>query len=169
VKRVNAGTRGNFMARTQQSLAICVGVAVLTSAYAACAASPAIIAAVAARKSNYKEMGGDFKTISDEIKTGAPDMGTVRPAARDLVTRAGGQLKYFPKGSGTESGEKTHAKPEIWTDQVTFVKLQNDMLGAARTLQAAADGGNLAAMTSARTALGGACKACHEKFRESDT
>jgi cytochrome c556 len=147
---------------------VSVGLAALGSACAAYAASPAIIAAINARKSNYKEIGGAFKTINDEIKTGSPDLATVRPLARDLVARASGQLKYFPKGSGPGSGEKTRAKAAIWTDQATFVKLHNNMLGSARALQAATDKGDVAAMASARTALGGACKACHDKFRESD-
>ena len=156
------------MARFTKTIGLCASIAMLASACAAYAATPAIVAAITARKANYKEIGGDFKTISDEIKTGAPDLATVRPAAKDLVTRAAGQLKYFPKGSGPESGEKTRAKAEIWTDQATFAKLQNDMVGAAGKLQAATVSGDLAGLTAARTALGGACKACHEKFRESD-
>ena len=145
-----------------------LGLAALAGACAAYAASPAIVAAINARKANYKEIGGAFKTINDEIKTGSPDLATVRPLARDLLTRASGQLKYFPKGSGPESGEKTRAKAAIWADQSTFVRLHNEMLGAARALQAATVSGDVAAMTSARTTLGGACKACHDKFRESD-
>lgn len=150
------------------TVALGVAVVILSGGYAAYAASPAATSAVAARKANYKEIGGAFKTINDEIKTGAPDLATIRPLARDIVTRASGQLKYFPKGSGPESGVKTRAKANIWTDQATFVKNHNDMLGAAKALQAATLTGDLAAMTTARTALGGTCKSCHDKFRESD-
>jgi len=156
------------MAGLKRAVGIGAGIAALASACAAYAASPAIVAAIHARKANYKEIGGAFKTINDEIKTGSPDLATIRPLARDLLTRASGQLKYFPKGSGPVSGEKTRAKAAIWADQATFVKLHNDMLGAARLLQAATVSGDVAAMTSARTALGGACKSCHDKFRESD-
>jgi len=146
----------------------CLTATLLGSCYVAYAASPTAAAAIAARKANYKEIGGAFKTINDELKTGAPDLATIRPLAREIVTRASDQLKYFPKGSGPESGEKTRAKPAIWTDQATFVKAHNDMLGAARALQAATMTGDVAAMTSARATLGGTCKACHEKFRESE-
>lgn len=145
---------------------LCVAVAILGS-NCANAASPAA-AAIAARKANYKEIGGAFKTIGDEIKTGAPDLATIRPLARDIVTRASAQMRYFPKGSGPEAGEKTRAKPVIWTDQAAFVKSHNDMLAAAKGLQAATMAGDVAAMTSARATLGGTCKACHDKFRESD-
>lgn len=157
----------NMKCVQRKSIAVGIAVAVLGSS-CAYAASPAVIAAITARKANYKEIGGAFKTINDEIKTGAPDLATIRPLARDLLSRASGQLKFFPKGSGPESGEKTRAKAAIWADQATFVKLHNDMLGAARALQAATVSGDVAAMTSARTALGGACKACHDKFRESE-
>lgn len=145
-----------------------VAIAILSGGYAAYAASPAATSAIAARKANYKEIGGAFKTINDEIKTGAPDLATIRPLAREIVTRASNQLKYFPKGSGPESGVRTRAKAIIWGDQAAFVKTHNDMLGAARALQTATMSGDLAAMTSARTALGGTCKSCHDKFRESD-
>ncbi len=135
------------------------------AAYSAYAASPAATNAVNARKANYKEIGGAFKTINDEIKSGAPDMNTVRPLARDVASRSALQLKNFPRGSGPESGLKTRAKAEIWKDSATFTKLQNDMVGAANQLAAAAAKGDVAAMTSARNTLGGTCKSCHDRFR----
>jgi cytochrome c556 len=76
--------------------------------------------------------------------------------------------KHFPKGSGPQAGLKTRAKASVWTDQASFVKLQNDMIAAANGLNAAAIKGDVAALTAARTTLGGTCKSCHDKFRESD-
>lgn len=140
-------------------MALCAG------SYAAYAASPAATNAVNARKANYKEIGGAFKTINDELKSGAPDMNTVRPLARDIATRSALQLKNFPRGSGPESGVKTRAKAEIWTDNATFVKLQNDMVSSANLLSAAAIKGDVNGMSSARTALGATCKSCHDRFR----
>ena len=143
-----------------------VGLVLITSSVAAAAAAPVITTAIAARKANYKEIGGAFKTINDEIKSGAPDMNTVRPLARDIATRAALQLKYFPKGSGPESGIRTRAKAAIWKDLAGFTKLQKDMVTAANALNGAAAAGNVAAMTAARTALGATCKSCHDRFRE---
>ena len=143
-----------------------VGLGLITSSVAVAAVAPAITAAISARKANYKEIGGAFKTINDEIKSGAPDMNTVRPLARDIAARAALQLKYFPKGSGPESDVKTRAKAAIWKDLAGFTKLQNDMVTAANSLNGAASAGNVAAMTSARTALGATCKSCHDRFRE---
>ncbi|QGP81120.1 c-type cytochrome [Sphingobium sp. CAP-1] len=145
-----------------------LSLAFLAGSYAAWAASPVATAAVNARKANYKEIGGAFKTINDELKSGAPDMNSVRPLARDIATRSALQLKYFPKGSGPESGLKTRAKAAIWSDNAAFVKLQNDMVSASKALNAAAESGNGSALASARTTLGGLCKSCHDRFREAD-
>ena len=137
----------------------------MVASYTAYAASPAITNAVKARQASYKEIGGGFKAINDELKSGSPDMNSVRPLARDLASRAALLPKYFPRGSGPESGVKTRAKAEIWKDNAAFAKLQNDMISATRALDAAAASGNTAALGSARSTLGGLCKSCHDRFR----
>lgn len=142
--------------------------AFLLTSVAATAASPAIVSAIAARKANYKEIGGAFKTINDEIKSGSPDMNTIKPLARDIATRSALQLKHFPKGSGPESKQKTRAKALIWKEFAAFSKLQKDMVTAANALNTAAASGNVGAMTTARNALGGTCKSCHDRYREED-
>ena len=138
---------------------------VLAASYAAYTATPAVTNAIKARQASYKEIGGAFKSINDELKSGSPDMNSVRPLARDIATRAALLPKYFPKGSGPESGIKTRAKTEIWKDNAAFVKLQGDMITAAKALDAAAASGNVAGLGAARTSLGGTCKSCHDRFR----
>lgn len=140
----------------------------LGGATIAYAASPAVVSAIHARQANFKEIGGDFKTVNDELRSGSPIMSTVRSAAHDLSTRAAGQAKYFVRGSGPESGEKTHALPAIWSDAAGFAKLNGDFVRAAAALDAAAQKGDVAALASARTALGAVCKACHTKYRAQD-
>jgi cytochrome c556 len=129
-----------------------LALSLLAAVQIASAAAPTISAAIAARKANFKEIGGAFKTINDEIKSGAPDVNTVRPLARDIASRSALQLKNFPRGSGPESGVKTRAKAAIWSDQAGFNKLQNDMVASAST----------------RAALGATCKNCHDRFREEE-
>ena len=145
---------------------------VLVGLSAACsvavyAASPAVTNAVRSRQANFKEIGGAFKSINDELKTGAPDINTVRPLARDLANRTALLPRLFPKGSGVESGLRTRAKAEIWRDGATFARLQGDMITAARALDAAAASGNIADLNVARARLGSTCKSCHDDFRES--
>jgi len=136
---------------------------------AATAAAPAPAEAIATRKANFKEIGGAFKSINDEIKSGAPNMNTVRPLARDMAARAAAALKYFPSNSGPDSGLKTRAKASIWANQADFVKLQNNLIDAANALNEAATSGDVAQLTAARNTAGQACKACHDKYREPDT
>mgnify|MGYP001584975876 CR=1 FL=1 len=140
-------------------------IAGLATSVAVYAASPAVTTAVSSRQASYKEIGGAFKSINDEIKSGRPDMNSVRPLARDIAARAALLPRFFPRGSGPESGLKTRAKAEIWQDNATFVRLQGDMINAARALDAAATSGNAAALASARATLGGVCKSCHDRFR----
>jgi cytochrome c556 len=137
----------------------------MLASYAAYAASPAVTDAVKARQASLKEIGGAFKNINDELKSGSPDMNSVKPLARDIAARTALLPKYFPKGSGPESGLKTRAKPDIWKDNAAFVKLQGDMTSAARALDAAAASGNVAGLTAARNSLGATCKSCHDRFR----
>lgn len=147
-----------------------LGLACLTLVTAVIAA-PAVgqqqsgAAAAAARKANYKEIGGAFKTINDELRGGSPDMNSLRPAARDIAQRAQITLRQFPRNSAPGAGIKTRAKPEIWSSQAAFVKIQNDMVAAAKALDAAAAGNNISAMKSARDTLGATCKSCHDRFR----
>jgi cytochrome c556 len=135
---------------------------------AAQAATPDIAAAVKARKANYKEIGGAFKTISDEVKTGSPDLATIRPLARDLANRANGQLKWFPRGSGPQSGEKTRAKAAVWTDAAGFTKAHSRFTAAAAKLNLAIASGDVGQITQAQKALGATCRDCHDRYREAD-
>jgi cytochrome c556 len=147
-----------------KAVAACVAIGLGTCG--AFAAGPDIAGVIKARKGNYKEIGGAFKSINDELKTGAPDMNSLRPIARDLASRAAFSLKHFPKGSGPESKQPTRAKAAIWSNQGEFNAIQQQMVEAAKALNAAAAAGNLAGMQSARTKLGATCKSCHDKFRE---
>ena len=137
----------------------------MLASYAAYAAAPAITSVVKARQASYKEIGGAFKRINDELKSGAPDMNSVKPLARDIAGRAALLPKYFPKGSGPESGLKTRAKPDIGKDNAAFVKLQGDMITAAPSSARAAASGNVAGLGAARNTLGSTCKSCHDRFR----
>ena len=134
----------------------------------ASSATPEIVAAVEARKVNYKEIGGAFKTITDEIKTGAPDLNTIGPMAQEIRTRALDQLKYFPAGSGVESGEKTRGKAEIWSNFDDFTASHEKFVSAAERLAAAVQGGDLTGLSTLHSNLGSTCKGCHDRFREPD-
>lgn len=66
--------------------------------------------------------------------------------------------------AGTEQGAAagSRAKAEIWSDPDGFAAKFEDMATAASAL---IDAGDAAAVGAGMGALGGACKACHEKYR----
>lgn len=132
------------------------------------AATSEVTEAIKSRKANYKEIGGAFKTLNDEIKTGAPSIDTIQPLAKDLLKRGSMQMNFFPVGSGPESGEKTRAKAAIWSELQDFHRIHDDFMQSAQKLNQAIDAGDLAAITSAQKSLGTTCKSCHEKYREPD-
>lgn len=122
------------------------------------------VAFMKTRHENYEDLGKNFKVLLDATKVAAPDMAAVTAAAAKVNEYAGQMGTWFPPGTGPEAG-KTEAKAIIWTERADFdAKLAN--------LQTEA--GKLAAVTDAAGfkaqfgATGGACKACHEKFREEE-
>lgn len=149
-----------------RSLKIGVAATIALSAVAAVAATPAQQSAVNARKANYKEIGGIFKSINDEIKSGSPDLNTVRPLARNLAQRASRSSQHFVAGSGPSSGLPTRAKALIWKEKASFDRIQQQMISSANALNVAAAAGDVSRMTAARDALGATCKSCHDRYRE---
>jgi cytochrome c556 len=136
--------------------------------FGAIAATPEITDAIKSRRANYKEIGGAFKSINDEVKTGSPLIDTIQPLAQEILKRSSMQMNFFPPGSGPESGEKTRAKAAIWAEQDNFRKLHQEFTQAAEQLNSAISSGNVAAITSAQKSLGMACKSCHDRYREAD-
>ena len=61
---------------------------------------------------------------------------------------------WFPVGAGAESGLKTRAKPEIWSDNATFLATANGLEIQAAKLEAVADGGDLMAVSGRRARTG---------------
>lgn len=66
--------------------------------------------------------------------------------------------------AGTEQGavDGSRAKAEIWSDSAGFAEKFADMDKASAALMGAAD---VDAVRAGMGALGGTCKACHEKYR----
>ena len=118
-----------------------------------------------ARISNYRELGASFKTVNDALRSPAPQVMLVQIAARQIVNASKAQFSWFPAGSGPESGVKTKAKPEIWTQAAKFKAAQTAFANQALAFQRAAQGGNANAIRAEAKKLGGTCKGCHDSFR----
>ena len=132
------------------------------------AAQSAGASAVKARQQNFKQLGAAFKTVLDELKKPSPDKAVLVANATKMNTLASQEASWFPAGSGAESGVKTGAKPEIWSDAAGFAAAVQRLQGETAKLQQAAAGGDLAAVRAQAQATGGACKNCHDKYRVPD-
>jgi cytochrome c556 len=119
-----------------------------------------------ARHEGMETIGKNFKALHRELTGSSPDLGVVRAAASTISKLAGQASGWFPEGTGPDIG-KTGAKPEIWLPQnkADFAtKLHNFQVAALR-FNAAASGNDVNATHARFTELGGACKACHDKYR----
>lgn len=147
-----------------------VGFVLAGAAYGALGAAPpsldAVQKVVDARVAHYKEIGKAAKGIHDEAGLDQPDLAAIQANARIIEALASQIPSWFPKGTGQQPGVKSEALPVIWEQVPTFKQRAAGLAGAAHQIAAAAASGNLDATRSAASNLGGACKACHDTFRE---
>ena len=117
------------------------------------------------RHENFKKQGAAFKAINDELRKSDPDKALIARNAAALKTLTGQLPSWFPKGSGPESGFKTDAKPEVWSDAAGFQAAVNRLQVEASKLSQLAASGDINAVKGQVRATGGACKNCHDKYR----
>jgi cytochrome c556 len=120
---------------------------------------------IAARQANFKQIGKANKGIMDELKNPAPSVPVLQANAKTLATLAPQVVRWFPAGSGPESGATTKALPAIWQQNAKFKEAAANFATATRNLNAAAASGDIARIRAAYGAVGGTCKGCHETFR----
>jgi len=133
---------------------------------AAIAAKPADT--IAARQANFKLIGKSFKAIMDQMKAPAADMALVQSSADALAKASTKVHGFFPKGSGPESGVKTHALPGIWEKPADFKAAADKLVLGTKAMQKAAKTGDMANVKAAFPGVGGACKGCHDQFKGKD-
>lgn len=124
--------------------------------------------AVEARQDNYKSLGGAFKTIRDELKSGEADMALIGQSVDRMMALASEIPSWFPEGTSTESGVETEALPVIWEEPEDFTDKAQDLETAVMGLRAALESGDSEAIGAAVQSVGGACQSCHKKFRLDD-
>jgi cytochrome c556 len=122
-------------------------------------------ATIQARQGNYKQFAGALKGISDQLRSGSPDLGQIRPRAALLADRSVLVQRWFPRGTGPEAGVRTRAKAEIWSNHQGFLQAGAAFVVAARALNAAAQSGDIARIRAALPAVQRSCGGCHDNFR----
>jgi cytochrome c556 len=147
---------------TVLQLAVALTTLVIHTTFAADMSPETIIKA---RQSNLKDMGGAFKTIRDQLRISKTNMNEVKLAAKQMSDLAQDQNHWFPKGTGPETGIKTAAKTEIWTDAAGFAKVLDKFSVEAPKLLTLANANDIDGLKAQVLVVGQVCKACHDTYR----
>ena len=150
----------------RKSLFAAVAAVTVTIAGIAFAALPKdkALAVMHARHEGMESIGKATKTINRELRGGSPDLTLVRLSAGQIAKLSRQASHWFPQGTGPDVG-KTGAKPEIWKDPRDFTGKLATFQRSAQAFNAAAAGSDLNAIKARFADMGGACKACHDKYR----
>jgi cytochrome c556 len=117
------------------------------------------------RRSVMTMVGWNFGPMSAMVKGKIPfDAKEFSRHADRIVFLAPQALEGFAKGS--DKGAETDAKPEIWTHFEDFQSKLDDLINESKTMSEVAKTGDEAKMKDQFKKLGGACKACHEKYKK---
>jgi cytochrome c556 len=120
---------------------------------------------VKARQKRLKALGAAFKTIRDELKGNSPDAAKIREASVDITQAAGVIDKWFPVGTGPDSGVKTDAKLDVWTDPAGFATAREAFVREANKWAQLGNSTDASAWKEGAASLGQSCKGCHDKYR----
>ena len=122
-------------------------------------------AQIEARQSNFKDLGGAFKTVRDQLRLSKPDMNAIQQAALSVKEFSEQHSTWFPKGTGPEAGVQTAAKPEIWSDPQGFASANKRFAEEGAKLYALSEAKDVAGLKAHTQVLGAACKNCHDTYR----
>ncbi len=136
--------------------------AVALAAVMAASAATAGMSDLERRQTVMRGMAGHMKNIVAVAKGKAqagPETIIHAQAVRELSATI---AVLFPAGSG---GGKSRAKPEVWSDNATFMKFADAIAAATPALVAAAKSGDAAAIGAALGGVGKNCGGCHKANR----
>lgn len=123
-------------------------------------------ASVEARQACMKANGGMMKVMVPIIKGQKPyDKAAIDASIAKAQKACGGWADWWGADTKPGGAVKTSALPAIWTDPAGFEAAGAAYVKAESAVQASTD---MASFKAAFPALGKACGACHEKFRQPD-
>lgn len=120
---------------------------------------------IKARVDAMKSMGGNLKTINEQLKGATPDAAAIKTAVTGISTTGKDVASWFPAGTGPESGVKTRAKAEIWSDAAGFKAAADAFVAGNAKFMPIASAGNIDAIKADLKAFTDGCGGCHMKFR----
>lgn len=119
--------------------------------------------AIKYRKSALTVMGTHFARMGAMVQGKVPFDAKVAAENAEIVATLS-KLPWGAFGEGTDQGD-TKAKSEIWKDTAKFKAAADKLQVEAGKLAQAAQSGKEDAIKAAFSATGGACKSCHDDFR----
>jgi cytochrome c556 len=120
--------------------------------------------AVKYRKAAFTVMAAHFGRIGAMTSGKAPFDAAAAASNADIVA-ALSKLPYAGFVEGTSGTEKGSPKPNVWTDRAKFDEDAKKMQDEVAKLAVVAKGGNADQVKAAFGAAAGACKNCHDNFR----
>jgi cytochrome c556 len=122
-------------------------------------------AVIAYRRSAMTLIGWNFGPMGAMVKGKIPfEAKEFAKHAERIALLAPQVLEGFAKGS--DKGAETDAKAEIWTHFDDFQSKLNDLINESKALSDVARAGDEGRMKDQFKKLGGACKACHDKYKQ---
>lgn len=131
---------------------------------AAAVSGPQALAVMHERHEGMENIGKALKALHREFDSSSPSAATVKTSAAQIAHLSQKASHWFPAGTGPDVG-KTDAKPDIWQNAQDFAAKLSAFQKAAQLFNAVAATGDINAAKARYADLGGACKACHEKYR----
>ena len=122
--------------------------------------------AVLTRQGLLKVMGMYMAPLGGMLKNKVPFDPAVAAKSATHIAELGGMIPdVFTFDTRNKTSAKTKAQDGIWTNQADFKQKADDLVKAATALQEAAKGGEKGATLKAAGAVGKACGACHDNYR----
>ena len=120
--------------------------------------------AVKYRKSAFQVMSAHFGRIGAMVNGKAPfDAGAAASNAEVVAFMS--KLPYAGFVEGTSGTEKGSPKANVWTERAKFDEAAKKMQDEVTKLAVVAKSGNPDQLKTAFGAAAGACKSCHDDFR----
>jgi cytochrome c556 len=122
--------------------------------------------AVLTRQGLLKVMSQYMAPLGGMLKNKVPFDAAVATKSATHIAELGTMIPdVFTTDTRNKATAKTKAQDGVWTNQADFKAKADDLVKAATTLQEAAKGGDKDATLKAAGAVGKACGACHDNFR----
>ena len=120
--------------------------------------------AVKYRKSAFQVMSAHFGRIGAMVSGKAPFDATAAASNAEVVAYMS-KLPYAGFVEGTSGTEKGSPKANVWTERAKFDEAAKKMQDEVAKLAMVAKSGNADQVKTAFGAAAGACKSCHDDFR----